>query len=412
MNFLEKLQEYAHLTVAAGAHVSEGKYVLLSCPTNAAAFGRLLAEEAFRAGARDVIPLFYDEKLARTRLDHADIAEYKNVPEWMAEQRNYYARKGCVSISVISEDPEIFAGADGEKLMAGTVAKKKSFKEFYDAIDRGDLRWTIVAYPCEAWAHKMFPELSVKRAVNQLWNAIFRSVRITQGDTLKKWQRHDLRLKKRADYLNRSKFSALEFRSGLGTDLTVGLPEGHIWCGGSETSTDGLKFFPNMPTEEVFTMPHRARADGKVYASLPLSYQGRLIENFSLTFRDGEVIAYHAEQGGDALEHLLSTDEGSRRLGEVALIPHHSPISDMGLLFYNTLFDENASCHLALGDCYPNTIAGGESMSENELWERGGNHSANHVDFMIGTADMSVTGISPDGSRTIVFENGNFKEIN
>ena len=159
-------------------------------------------------------------------------------------------------------------------------------------------------------------------------------------------------------------------------------------------------------------MPHRARADGKVYASLPLSYQGRLIENFSLTFRDGEVIAYHAEQGGDALEHLLSTDEGSRRLGEVALIPHHSPISDMGLLFYNTLFDENASCHLALGDCYPNTIAGGESMSENELWERGGNHSANHVDFMIGTADMSVTGISPDGSRTIVFENGNFKEIN
>lgn len=186
--------------------------------------GDFSRRKLFAPGARDVIPLFYDEKLARTRLIMLDIAEYKNVPEWMAGASGIIMlRKGCVSISVISEDPEIFAGAVGKKLMAGTVAKKKSFKEFYDAIDRGDLRWTIVAYPCEAWAHKMFPELSVKRAVNQLWNAIFRSVRITQGDTLKKWQRHDLRLKKRADYLNRSKFSALEFRSGLGTDLTVGI---------------------------------------------------------------------------------------------------------------------------------------------------------------------------------------------
>ncbi len=411
MNFLEKLQVYAHLTVTAGAHVSPGQYVLLSCPANAAAFGRLLAEEAFKVGARDVIPLFYDEKLARTRLDHADIAEYRSVPEWMAEQRNYYAREGCVSISVISEDPEVFAGADGEKLMAGTVAKKRAFKEFYDAIDRGELRWTIVAYPCEAWAHKIFPDISTKRAVNQLWTAIFRSVRITQGDTLKKWQRHDLRLKKRAAFLNEAQFSALEFRSGLGTALTVGLPEGHIWCGGSEISADGLKYFPNMPTEEIFTMPHRAKTNGIVYASLPLSYQGRLIENFSLTFRDGEVVEYHAERGKETLGHLLATDEGSRRLGEVALIPHNSPISNMGLLFYNTLFDENASCHLALGDCYPNTVAGGEKLSDEELTQLGGNHSANHVDFMIGTPDMSITGISPDGSRTAIFEQGNFKDL-
>lgn len=408
MTFQEKLQVYAKMTVELGVNVQPDKYACISCPIIAADFGRMVAQEAYRAGAKDVIMIWNDEQFSRLRYDSAPTDVFRTVPTWQAEQRNYYAREGCVFINIIAEDPEIFNGVDGEKLMAAAVSRKKALKEFYDIMDRGELRWTIVAYPNEAWAKKMFPNETPRRAMEKLWNAIFYSVRIGRGDAVKKWHRHDRQLKSRAKWLNREKLVALEYRNALGTNFTVGLPEGHIWKGGSERSADGMDYFPNMPTEELFTLPHKEQADGTVYASLPLSYQGNLIDGFWLRFEQGKVVEYHADRGEDALRRLLETDEGSLHLGEVALIPHASPISDLNLLFYNTLFDENASCHLALGSCYPDTLTGGEAMSEEELAAKGGNKSINHVDFMIGTSDMQITGIRADGSRVPVFENGNF----
>lgn len=408
MAFYEKLREYARLTVRQGVNVTDGIYVIIRCPIIAADFGRMVMEEAFACGAKDVIMQYSDEKAARIRYDNAALAQFETLPAWQAEQLNYYAREGTVSISIIAEDPEAFAGVDGAKLLASAKARRTALKEFYDTIDAGNLRWTIVAYPSTAWARKIFPDVTDTQAVRMLWDAIFKSVRITRGDTVKKWQKHDRTLKHRAAKLNKYAFTALQFKNSIGTDFTLGLPEKHIWFGGSEASNDGCVYFPNMPTEEIFTMPHCMQADGTVVSSMPLSYQGCLIENFSLTFRDGKVIEHHAAVGEDALTRLLDTDEGSRRLGEVALIPYDSPIRAQNILFYNTLFDENASCHLALGKCYPNTVRGGELLSEEELFARGGNNSVNHVDFMIGTPDMSVIGITRDGERIIVFENGNF----
>ncbi len=408
MTFEEKLKDYAKLTVKKGVNASNGQYVLINCPINAADFGREVAAEAYACGAKDVIMMYYDEKFSRLRLDNADLELFETMPAWQAEQRNYSARLGCSSIYILSEDPDIFSGADGRKLMANALAKKKALKEFEDARDRGDLRWTIVAYPSKEWAEKVFPGLPCGEAERKLWDAIFETVRIGDGDFEARWETHDSVLKKRACALNREKFAALEYKNSIGTDFRVGLAKGHIWAGGADTSNDGYRYFANMPTEEVFTMPDRLVADGTVVASMPLSYQGSLIENFSLIFKNGAVVDYHAEKGEEHLRRLLDTDEGSRRLGEVALVPYDSPISHQNILYYNTLFDENASCHLALGDCYPDTMEGGTKLDEKELLSRGGNKSANHVDFMIGTSDMSITGIREDGTRVPVFENGNF----
>ncbi len=402
------LREYARLAAANGANVTPGKYVLINTSLAAVDFAHLVEEECFKLGAKDVIMNYVDEKAARIRLDYADLEVFKNIPEWKAESRNYYARETCCIIHIIADDPEAFAGADSEKLMASSLASKKAFKPWYEATDKGHVRWSIVAHPSAEWARKVFPGVSDAKAIDMLWAAIFKTVRIGRGDTVAKWQKHDRTLKRRANRLNKERFTALRYENSLGTSFTVGLIDGHIWKGGSEKCAEGVDYFPNIPTEEIFTMPDCRKADGVVCASLPLSYQGELIENFKLTFKDGNVVDYSAEKGEHALKRLLETDEGSKRLGEVALIPYDSPISKLGILFYETLFDENASCHLALGDCYPDTVEGGVELTDEQLLEKGGNDSANHVDFMIGTSDMKITGIKKDGSEVAVFEDGNF----
>lgn len=409
MGFNENLREYARVIASLGVNATSDRYVILRCPIEAAELGRLVCEECFKLGAIDVYTQWNDQRSARIRLDYAAKERFENIPDWVAESQNSYARMGCVAISIVAEDPDIFAGADSEKLMASALAGKKAFKEFYRIMDEGNLRWTVVAYPNEAWAKKVFPSDTPKTAVKKLWDAIFKTVRIGRGDTVKKWQKHDRMLKRRARILNREKFTALRYKNSLGTDFTVGLIEGHIWKGGSEKCVAGKVYFPNMPTEEIFTMPHADKAEGIVYSSMPLSYQGELIDKFWLRFESGKVVEHGAETGLRALDRLLNTDEGSRHLGEVALIPYDSPISNLGILFYNTLFDENASCHLALGECYPDTVKGGEKLSEEALKAKGGNNdSANHVDFMIGTSDMEIIGIKADGTEVKVFENGNF----
>lgn len=404
----EKLREYARLTVRIGANVSEGQYVLLSCPTLAADFGRMVIEEAYAAGARDVIVSYYDEGADRIRLMNADIAEFETVPEWRAESRNYYARNGGCSIVILAEDPDILTGVPHEKLIAKAKSADKAFREFYKMLDSGEMRWTLVAYPFGKWAKKVFPDATEGEAVKKLWSAVFKTVRIGRGDIVKEWEKQDKLLKGRCEKLNRAAFHSLKFENSLGTSLEVGLAKGHIWLGGSDyCSADGRAFFANLPTEECFTMPDKTKVNGTVFSAMPLSHDGQLIDKFSLTFRDGKVVSHTARTGYDALTAVLDTDEGSRRLGEVALIPYSSPISQMKLLFYNTLFDENAACHLALGSCYPNTVAGGEKLSDDELDKIGGNQSANHVDFMFGTSDMNITGLK-DGAETKVFESGEF----
>lgn len=408
MDFQEKLEQYAALITDLGIHVNKGKYVCISCPVHAADFGRMLAENAYKRGAKDVIMNYYDEKLTRIRYDHVPVEVIANIPFWQAERRNLYAREGCCSISIISDDPEIFTGVPPEKLKASAIASKKAFKEFYDIMDQGKLRWTVTAFPSMKWAEKIFPNLQGEKAMDALWEKIFSAVRIGEGDCRKNWEKHDAILKERAEKLNSAKFESLRYSNSLGTNLKIGLPEGHIWYGGSETDQEGFAYFPNLPTEEIFTMPHKDKTEGIVYASLPLVYQGNVIKDFYLKFHNGVVVEYGAKSGEKSLKGLLDTDEGSRRLGEVALIEYASPISDMNLLFYETLFDENASCHLALGEAYPNTIQGGENMSEEELMRYGGNRSVNHVDFMIGTADMQIDGIQKDGKIIPIFRNGNF----
>ncbi len=406
-NFDKKLNEYARLTVQNGANIAPGQYVLINCPVNASEFGKKVMLEAYRAGAKEVIINYRDEQASRIVYDNSPLEVFERLPEWKAEMRNYYARNNGAMIHIISEDPEAFAGVSPDKLAANTKACHKAYEEYYKCVDNGDVRWTIVAHPCAAWAKKVFPELSESKAVEKLWTSIFNTVRIGRGDTVKKWQSHDRVLKCRCDKLNKYAFDALHFSNSLGTDITVGLVKDHIWVGGTSKTNDGRAYFANMPTEEIFSMPNAYGVNGTVYASLPLSYHGRLIENFYFTFKDGEVTDFGASSGKDVLKGLLETDEGSRRIGEIALIPYLSPISQTGILFYNTLFDENASCHMALGDCYPENIKDGIGMDREQLLKKGGNSSANHVDFMFGTSDMNIDGIK--GNEKIpVFRNGNF----
>ena len=408
MKYEKQLHEYARLVVKVGVNVQPGQYVTIMSPLFAADLAKMIEKEAFEAGAKDVKITFSDQAADRLRFVYADAETLSDIPDWFREMRTYYARKGGAFISIAGGDPEAFKGIDGGKMLAFSRAMNKASEEFYDLMDQSVFPWCIVAYPGEAWAKKVFPEDKPSAAVDKLFKAIFKAVRIGRGDTAKKWRHHDRVLKRRAKILNEYDFKELHFRNGLGTDLRVGLVENHIWQGGSDKTNKKIKYMPNMPTEEIFSMPDMNNVNGVVFSSMPLSYQGSLIEDFSLTFKDGAVVAHSAKSGDEVLARLLETDEGAKRLGEVALIPYDSPISNMGLLFYNTLFDENASCHLALGSSYASTIKGGEKMSKEEAKAHGSNDSGVHVDFMFGTSDMSITGITHRGEKITVFKDGNF----
>lgn len=408
MDFAEKLENYARLLVKIGANVQPGQEVVLQCPVERADFARLVTEQAYQAGAKEVVVHWRDEKSNRIRFDHAPLEAFEEVPGWKAESLNYYARRGAAFINVISEDPEIYKGVSPEKLLANTRASDKAFAEYYQKFDDGSNQWTIGAVPNREWARKVFPGCEPQEAEEKLWTLIFRTVRIDREDPVASWREHCRQLADRAGWLNGKRFRSLRYTNALGTDLTIGLPEGHIWLSGAELSRRGVLFVANLPTEEVFTMPSNVQVDGRVVSAMPLAYQGALIERFSLTFEKGRVVSFEAAEGHAVLQRLLDTDEGSRRLGEVALVPYHSPISQEHILFYNTLFDENASCHLALGQSYPNTLEGGVDISREELSRRGGNDSINHVDFMVGTKDLRITGEDGSGVETVVFEGGDW----
>lgn len=406
--FEAHLEAYARLIVEAGCNLQPDQELYLTSSVETAAFARRITRIAYERGARHVTVRYTDEQISRMHYDNCAIEVFETMPEWAALLNNSMARNSAAILSIISDDPEAMTGIDPAKAVANARAAHAACKEFYDALDFGRNVWCIAGAASPAWARKVFPDASEQEAVEKLWEAIFITARADADDPIAAWEAHRNSFAARTALLNEQRFCALRYRNAQGTDLTVGLPVKHLWNGGGDTTVDETPFFPNIPTEEIFTTPDRMRTDGTVTSALPLVHNGTLIDNFSITFENGKVIDYAAEQGLDTLRSIIETDEGSCRLGEVALVPYDSPIRRTGILFYNTLYDENASCHLALGQGFPDCYEGGVEMNAEELLEAGVNKSAAHVDFMIGTEDLSIEGIRADGTIVPVFENGNW----
>lgn len=403
------LREFARLAVTVGVNVQKGQLLRISAPVEAKDLVRECVKAAYEIGAGDVAVDYSDDVLTRTRFEMADVEVLKEVPDWQVAKQAYFIDKKCCMLSITSPDPDVLDGIDPVKIKEATMARLKAMNQFQYYTMNNIGQWSIVAYPNVAWAKKVFPDDGEDTALNKLWEAILKASRVKDGeDVVEAWDRHNRSVKEYAGKMNDFNFNYLHFRNGLGTDLKVGLIKDHIWEGGADTTAGGVVFNPNIPTEEVFTMPDRRNISGRVVASKPLSYNGNLIDGFELTFKDGEVVSFKADKNEEALKNMLDTDRGARSLGEVALISHDSPISNLNLLFYNTLFDENASCHLALGRCYPSNVRDGLNLSEEDLYAKGGNNSLIHVDFMFGSSDMEVTGVKDDGTEITVFKNGNF----
>ena len=406
-NFEEKLQKYAELIVKVGVNVQPGQEVVLYINVDQQQLAHLIVKEAYKAGAGKVMIKWSDTFAQREFLEHASDEFLENVPEFAKEEAQYIADHRCCRISVMSEDPGAFGGIDQKRVAAYQSANGKALMPVRQATQNNDLSWTVVAAASPAWAERVFPDLKGEAAVDRLWEEIFKTTRIDREDPIQAWKDHDAKLHEKEDWLNKEQFSALHYTSPR-TDLTIGLPENHVWEGGGSKNAAGIEFMANMPTEECFTAPDNRRIDGYVTSTKPLSYAGNILENMKFTFKDGKVVEATAEKGQAVLDHLLETDEGVRSLGEVSLVPDPSPISQSGITFFNTLFDENASDHLALGAAYPFNVQGGTKMSEDQLKAKGINFSQAHVDFMVGSADMNIDGIKKDGTIVPVFRNGDW----
>ena len=406
-NFEEKLQKYAELIVKVGVNVQPGQEVVLYINVEQQHLAHLIVKEAYKAGAGKVMIKWSDTFAQREFLEHASDEFLENVPEFAKEEAQYIADHRCCRISVMSEDPGAFGGIDQKRVAAYQSANGKALMPVRQATQNNDLSWTVVAAASPAWAERVFPDLKGEAAVDRLWEEIFKTTRIDREDPIQAWKDHDAKLHEKEDWLNKEQFSALHYTSPR-TDLTIGLPENHVWEGGGSKNAAGIEFMANMPTEECFTAPDNRRIDGYVTSTKPLSYAGNILENMKFTFKSGKVVEATAEKGQAVLDHLLETDNGVRSLGEVSLVPDPSPISQSGITFFNTLFDENASDHLALGAAYPFNVQGGTKMSEDQLKAKGINFSQAHVDFMVGSADMNIDGIKKDGTIVPVFRNGDW----
>ncbi|MDO5717590.1 MAG: aminopeptidase [Tissierellia bacterium] len=407
-SFDQKLNDYAKLIVEIGINVQEGRPIALSAPVDSADFARKLVENAYKKGASDVSLNWYDDFVTRKKFEYSPIEEFKEFPEWAVERVRYNGERGAGTISVISNDPELLSGIDSEKIEAHNKSRSIALKDVMKYSMNDINSWCVAAIPSRAWAEKVFPDLKGGEAIDALWDAIFKATRIEEENPVEAWKNHLEDLKFRADYLNKNEFDKLIYKSSNGTDLRVGLPRGHIWMSGASVNSHGDKFVANMPTEEVFTAPDANRIDGVLKSTKPLAYGGNIIDKFTLEFKDGEVVDFSAEIGEEYLSDMLKVDENSKRLGEIALVPYDSPISNSNILFFNTLFDENASCHFAFGKAYPTCVRGGTEMDEEELLKNGINDSLIHVDFMVGSKDLSIIGVKKDGGEIEIFKEGNW----
>ncbi|HAP4928586.1 TPA: aminopeptidase [Enterococcus faecalis] len=407
-NFNENLKKYARLIAETGVNVQDNHTVVLQISVDQAPLARLITEEAYRLGAAEVIVQWSDETIQREFLAHAATDRIENVPQYKIDQTDDWIAKGASRISVVSSNPDALAGVDAQRVAAFQAANGKALVNLRKATQANKVSWTVVAAASEGWAAKVFPELATsEEQVDALWNEIFKTTRIYEENPVIAWDIHDKKLQEKAAELNEQQFTALHY-TAPGTDLTIGLPKNHLWEGAGSYNARGEEFMANMPTEEVFTAPDSRRVDGYVSSTKPLSYTGTIISGMKFTFKDGKVVDFSAEQGEEALKNLLAIDEGAKHLGEVALVPVPSPISQSGLIFYNTLFDENASNHLAFGSAYAFNLQGGTEMSEEELAEAGLNRSQTHVDFMVGSDKMNIDGIKEDGTIVPVFRNGDW----
>ena len=404
----EKLQEYARLLVQIGLNVQKGQKMVISAPVECAAFARMCAEEAYAIGCGEVIMNWSDDALARMKYLYAEESVFSEVPEWRSHFYNDYARAGVAYLSISASDPENLRGVDPKRLEAAQQASGKALKEFSNLQMSSAFPWCIASIPIPAWAKKVFPDLTEDEAMERLWDAIFSAVRITgDGTAVERWRHHLDLLGQRKETMNALNFKSLHYTNSLGTDLTIELPEGHQWEAGNDETLSGQTFIANIPTEEIFTSPLKTGVNGVVYAAMPLSLSGTIVDGFHFVVKDGKIVEAHAEKGEDVLRTAIAVDEGASYFGEVALVPYDSPISNQKILYYNTLFDENAACHIAFGEAYP-CIKGGREMSREELTARGLNDSITHVDFMVGTADLNIVGTTHDGREIPVFVDGNF----
>ncbi|SFT29223.1 aminopeptidase [Paenibacillus sp. BC26] len=401
------LNKYAELVVRVGVNVQVGQVLIVHAPIETAELTRLIVAKAYEAGAKFVIVEWDDDAVTRARYEKASDDSFDYYPQWLADSMVRFAEEGGAILHIKVPNPDLFQGIDSSKVSVAVKSAAIARKEYSSYTRNSKISWSLIKAPTVAWANKVFADLPEERRVDAMWEAIFAMVRVNQEDPIAAWREHIQHLKTRQDLLNAKRYKSLHYRAP-GTDLRVELPEGHIWRGGGGENDKGIYFVANMPTEEVYSMPHRTGVNGTVRSTFPLNLNGRLVEGITFTFKGGKVVAYDAESGREHLTSLLETDEGASYLGELALLPHDSPISNLNRVFYNTGIDENASCHFALGSAYPVNLEGGTKLTGDELLERGANVSLTHVDFMIGCATLDIDGELPDGSIEAVFRQGNW----
>ncbi|MFD1172558.1 aminopeptidase [Oceanobacillus picturae] len=398
-------EKYAELALRKGVNLQKNQALMINAPLEGADFTKIVVRKAYEMGAKDVHINWVDDELTLLKYENAPDEVIASYPDWKVQLHDSFAEDGAAVLNIRSTNPDLLKDIDPTRVAKANKAAAQAMKNFRKYTMNDRIAWSIISIPTGDWAQKIFPDKTKEDAVEALWDAIVKIVRVDQEDPEAAWDAHNETLRTAREILNKKDYKKLLFRAP-GTDLEMELPEGHIWKGGSAVTEGGTTFNPNMPTEEVFSMPHKYGVNGTVSSTKPLNYGGSLIDNFSLTLKDGKVVDFKAEQGEDTLKHLLDTDEGATRFGEIALVPHESPVSQSGLIFYNTLFDENASVHIALGKAYPTNLKGGSAMDEEQLDKHGVNDSLTHVDFMIGSEQLDIDGVLADGTTEAVFRNG------
>lgn len=406
-NFQKNLEKYAELAVKVGINVQEGQTVVINAAIDNPEFIRLVVKKAYETGAKNVVVNWNDDAVTRLKYDLAPDEAFYEFPHWRAKEMEELAKNGAAFMSIVSSSPYLLKGVAPERITNYQKAAGKALDRYRQYIQSDKISWTVIAAPSEDWATQVFPDVKPEVAINKLWDAIFQATRANLDDPIQAWKDHDKKLHEKVDYLNEKRYKKLHF-TAPGTDVTIKLPDNHLWVGAGSKNEQGYEFMANMPTEEVFTVPHKYGVNGFVTNTKPLSYGGNLIDDFTLTFENGRIVHVEAKTGEEILKQLVQTDEGSRYLGEVALVPHNSPISESNILFYNTLFDENASNHVAIGSAYAFCLEGGKEMNQKQLEEHGLNTSITHVDFMIGSAEMNINGITQAGKQEAIFQYGDW----
>lgn len=405
MNLEANIKKYAKLVVEVGVNIQKDQYLMITSPLTTADFARELTKAAYAVGAKKVFVDYVDEELSKITYMNAPEEAFEEYPQWMADGKENLASKNCAFISISASNPDLLKEVEPKRIATAQKAAGQALEPFRRYIQNGDVAWCVVSVPTLGWSQKVFPELEAEEAINKLWDKIFIATRIYEVDPVEAWRAHTTKLAEICTGLNNRKIKSLHFMAP-GTDLQVELPKGHIWVGGGGHNKAGTYYVANMPTEEVFTMPYKYGVNGKLASTKPLCYGGNLINNFVLHFEKGKIVDFSAEEGYETLEQLIGTDEGSHYLGEVAIVPYDSPVSNTQTIFYNTLFDENASCHFAIGSAYPDNIEGGTEMNKEALEKVGANTSLTHVDFMIGSPQLDIEATTENGEVFYILKAG------